>query len=169
MNSKLSYVERVILRNQYRILSYLDEEPKRYRLLEEAVANGFEGYEFDDVNRDIVSREQTREVVEILEMYYTMDHPLGSTEFPGWDLNDDVECQNHIFTEWLVKRGQFKDMKGIDQNSHGSGPGLYGYRRMLSVFKEEVKIAKEKSRSSGSVWMLTPDQVKKIQAAGDQA
>jgi uncharacterized protein len=69
----LSMTERLILRNQYRILEKLyPNESESYSQFQRILESGYEMHYlemFQTIDEDIMPREQSKEVLDILSMY----------------------------------------------------------------------------------------------------
>jgi uncharacterized protein YfbU (UPF0304 family) len=144
----LSPTERLILANQYRILSFLDEEnTSAHQEKEEIVRRGWRGqYDslFDNLS-DEVATDVTEETHDILEMFYTIAHrleelteeekkqlDLRSLVFQGFDGNHDPHYRQLKFM--VEKRDLYDELKGQNLNSR-TQTSLMKYRRQLPVFK----------------------------------
>jgi len=139
---QLTKIERVLLANQYRILERLDPEngeiyAVNYRVLE----SGFElNYALlDQIFKDGVSKEQCKEVLQILTMFETLyqgylkattapDIKIEAISFSGFD--EKEEAEHFAYAHFLVHdEGRFSVLKADKLNSQV--PMLGVYRRML--------------------------------------
>lgn len=143
---KLSQVERAILSNQYRILAILEpEQAEHYRLAETAFQNGYElDYgDFLGVYSDVVSEDDCREVLDILQMCRVLrqaadeikdldDQQRELLTFQGFDGNG--ETKHYAYAEWFcLERGRFGEFRS-DFNSHM--PMLPLYRTQLALWRK---------------------------------
>ena len=150
----LSLKERLFLANQYRTLAALYPEDRDHCLKHvEALQSGYELHYrwLVDHFADGLSAEDSREVLDILDMYsdlrFAFDRLKDNAaikeheiEFPGFDGNYETErmAYAHYFTIDLARFNSLHP--GIKQrglNSHGPMLGIY--RRMLPVWRERRK------------------------------
>lgn len=147
MDLHLTTGERVLLANQYRILEALyPDEADSYARYREAVESGYTLH-YDDGAGAIyeeMSREECREVLDILQMFDSMQFAYRqlqdktgieerTIEFPGFDGNNEVAQLG--YTEYFIERlDRYDGLKSADgYNSHM--PTLNMYRRMLEVWR----------------------------------
>lgn len=148
---QLSKVERALLANQLRILEVLfpneAEELAQHRTALEA---GWE-YHFEDAlvavtSDDVFTTDQSREIIDILDMYHHIELALGrlgsdhglaqhfAGRFAGFDGNNELPELSYV--EYLVEDlGRFEYLATRAEagfNSHTQV--LPRYRRMLSVW-----------------------------------
>jgi len=151
---KLSRVERWILSNQFHILEALyPDDADHYAKVHEALESGYElHYEWFSEHiyndRDIMTPEENREVIEILSMFDSLKRAYGSlsdktgieesrVKFCGFDGNNETKQMGYARYFCTLKGGRFTDLdRGDNFNSHG--PTLARYRRMLSEWKKSV-------------------------------
>jgi uncharacterized protein YfbU (UPF0304 family) len=144
---KLSFAERWILSNQYRILQLLEDSPSPlYDHAIEILENGYEdeyGYASQFVRSDegILSPEIAQETREILQMFSEMGwayEELGKPEdidttllkFWGFDANNNIE---HLsYAQFLKRKGDYRDVAVF--NSHRDN--IRVYRDMLDVWRQ---------------------------------
>lgn len=154
MEIKLTIAERLILANQYKILSDLsrlredDYQAERNLVNKEIFENGYEG-EYQEVFQgydEVVSVEVSEETSAILNMYNRINDAielftpeeklkldLDKISFEGFDANNDDHYRYLKFiTEKLDKWEKYKN---DNLNSH-SISSIRKYRRMLDKFKE---------------------------------
>ncbi len=117
---RLSYVERVMLSNQYKILSLLDtSNADHYDKVREALEYGYESYYQEafnsEVSEDILSSEESLLVIDAMDMYWAMQTSYAN-------LRDDVSIERHML-----------DFPGFDGNHETK---LYTYLRFV-VEKQE--------------------------------
>jgi uncharacterized protein YfbU (UPF0304 family) len=147
---ELSKKDRLILINQYKILSILNpDESERYANYIRTLELGFE------LNYDIMaawltdgmSEEECAEVVDILEMYRCLNHSFSKLrdksginrrrlEFPGFDAEEE-EKQLGYMEYLLYSMNKFKEFRKRGRNpDHDSRqPMLDRYRAMLRVWE----------------------------------
>lgn len=144
---KLTYTERLILANQFKILSIIDEENSEgHRYSEDIVTHGFEGI-YDELYTGIydpIPEGICTETFDILDMFRGIETGIASLkeeekneldldriEFKGFDANND---RHYGFMKFLVDRGgRYDEYKGKYINSHTMST-IDKYRRMLNVF-----------------------------------
>lgn len=157
----LSRFQRQILHNQHSILELLSKDEhdiKYHQMMKEVYYSGFE-YEYfehgvydDD---EILPEEHGRLVYKIINMYdelyyhWQNDEEISANideyyvQFPGFDLNHPEEHKYYSFAKFLIEDlGKFRETRELLErdkryslNSHGSGPGVEGYRLMLEKFE----------------------------------
>jgi hypothetical protein len=148
MSISLSVNERLILRNQYQILSYLDPDVQNKEWYERSIEILEYGYEINykdlflgadcslDSNKSLF-------VIKVLNMY---DRIAEATEdkdatppkdadyfasFHGFDGNGESEYIG--YARFLIhKEGKFQRFRNLDLNSHL--PSVAKYKKMLSIF-----------------------------------
>lgn len=81
---KLSHVERVMLANQYKILSLLDERnADGHDLVREALENGYESYYSDAMSREVYEDElspgESHLVIAAMDLYWAMQRSYAET------------------------------------------------------------------------------------------
>jgi uncharacterized protein YfbU (UPF0304 family) len=167
MSLKLSRVERLILVNQFKILQRLDpQEAKAYERWSEILENGYE-LEYGDIFRHVyegtLSDEQSREVMDILDMHRALERAYDALEdkagieeygvrFSGFDGNNETDQFGYL--RHLRETGRWTEFKLRDDgNSHM--PTLGRYRAMLAVW-----------RTTRDKHELTKDDVSRISNAG---
>ncbi|WP_414462784.1 YfbU family protein [Hyphomicrobium sp. DY-1] len=161
----LTRAERLMLWNQYEILKTLSTnkyDQKSYEEKQEIVAKGYEQFYGDlhvGIDDDTVSRAETSEVIQILDMFraiqsacekhkYTPKSPY--TKFDGFDGNNDHP--QFGIAQFLRKvQGKWAEQKDRPANSH-SPMSLPRYRAMLERWK---------ALGDGR-YELTPDDVEAI-------
>jgi uncharacterized protein YfbU (UPF0304 family) len=148
----LTMVERLTLSYQLRILEKLyPDEAKSYAAHREAIERGYKlHYDWmtDWFSKDEMSPQDSKEVMDILDMYRAIRHSLRNVsdesltkhhfaQFPGFDGNNEPQFgYARYLIEDLGKWGMFKENAntGFDGlNSHM--PMMDTYRRMLRVWQ----------------------------------
>ena len=146
---ELNKFERLLLMNQYRILSLLDQSnADHYDKLRDALENGYVASYQDDLFAGVLdglSLEQSAFVVEVMSMYEALqrcydalDDKTGieeeRTKFPGFDSN--YEPAHLGYARFVVeKEGRFSQLKAHSEDFMGHTPMLDQYRRMSDVWK----------------------------------
>jgi len=146
---QLSKVERLLLANQYRILSMLEQESAEYydRLCE-ALERGFESVYEDRIFRDIhdgLPVEECRFVAQAMALYWVIQRSYENLRdkagieeqhivFLGFDGNHETQYMAYA-RYFFEKEGRFPHLKlGSDTfNSHM--PMVDRYRRQLEVWE----------------------------------
>ena len=142
----LSKKERLILRNQLKILEELEpEEAEYYRKTRKAIEKGFSlHYEPKVLLYEEMSEEECREVINILNMYRALTFSYKNLddkseieevkiEFPGFDGNNETKqlAYAEYFMNDLDRFAELRDDSDYpDYNSHSRR--LEQYRRMLN-------------------------------------
>lgn len=165
-------MERLILSNQYEILSKLAEneyEKKDYQTKREIFVQGYE-YNYDDATEyfaDLMSKEDSEFVWNVLEMYrafqnaYTKD-PENIDEkaisFQGFDGNSTTNY--YSYCKFVIhEMDRYAEFKKIDLNSHGNYPREDTLKIWVSRWKEII----EKRRENQVGYMpLSAEDIKKI-------
>jgi len=132
---KLSRAERLILVNQYKILSAINNSDDFENQLE-VLRYGFEReYKnldpyITDLQMHPVSERVCHEVIEIFTMHRAISSVTGNDEFGGFDGN--YESDQHSYADYIKRQGSYTELD-ITKNSHM--PMLDTYRRQLSIWK----------------------------------
>lgn len=151
MDIKLTDAERLILANQYKILSYVDtNESDGWAQLSDQLRAGHAWLYEDQLGMmmsPVLPQADADFVIKVLGIYSDMRDSLGALDdksgitehnvyFPGFDGNDRDEVMLLSFTEALRRDGRFSQTipAGRDLNSHC--PTLRGYRRMVGQWEE---------------------------------
>lgn len=141
----LTDTERLILSNQYEIMSMIGKD-KHYALMAETLRAGhkwlYDGF-FDHVSENL-SDDQTKHVITILGIYSELRDSYGvltdktdidevMLHFPGFDGNN--ECDLLSFADSLIKHGRFTTtLGGSAENSHTETTDIYS--RMIKCWQE---------------------------------
>ena len=141
---KLTSTERLILANQYKILSNIDNKyATSYDAQIKIVEAGIEGmYQilFENISESIFDKFATEETYQILEMYRQLEPDLSNSKIPdadklkfeGFDGNND---KHYIIMSILViDMGLYAEYENFDFNSHSSY-SLEMYRKLLAKSK----------------------------------
>lgn len=140
---QLTVTERLILANQYRILSNLEEDEK-HSFRAEILENGYEVlyHEIFHGMYDPFPREAGREIHEILTMFRMIDNAKGRlTEsqkeqverlnFVGFDHHG--EGKEYLFLMFLIEQANlYQELRG--RNLEPIGDRLPEYRRLLQAY-----------------------------------
>ena len=146
---ELNKFERLLLMNQYRILSLLDQSnADHYNKLRDALENGYVASYRDDLFagiRDGLSVEQCAFVVEVMNMYDALQRSYDAlddkqgieeerTKFPGFE--SDYELAHLGYARFVVEReGRFSHLKSFRADFVSHTPMLDHYRRMYDVWR----------------------------------
>jgi uncharacterized protein len=146
---ELNRFERLLLMNQYRILSLLDQSnADHYNKLGDALEEGYVASYRDDLfagMRDGLSAEQCAFVVEVLSMYDALQRSYDAlddkqgieeerTKFPGFE--SDYEIAHLGYARFVVEReGRFGHLKSVRADFISHTPMLDQYRRMYDVWR----------------------------------
>jgi|SRR5216683_2620984 len=152
MTMKPTFVERLILSNQYRILEQLyPKERKDFAKAREIFEEGYEseygsvtGHITDD--KDVITPEISHEVHDILTMfeqlarvYKGLKDKAGiskdSLAFAGFDGNDPLEIKYMVYTRRLLDKKQrmryATSVTRADDGGNSHTPRLQQYREMV--------------------------------------
>jgi len=146
---ELSKKDRLMLINQYRILSILNPDGAssyniRIKMLEEGYSLHYD--EIVDWIDDGMSREECQEIIDILEMYRCLWHSFKKlrdkrglrkkdVRFPGFDAKDEERELNYAeYVMYSLKRYKEFHQRRRLPNHDSYKPMLGHYRAMLSVW-----------------------------------
>jgi uncharacterized protein YfbU (UPF0304 family) len=146
----LTIIERTLLANQFKILSFLDAANSQRHLVDmEVFENGYTGLyseALQHIDPNETSRAICKETHDILSMYRvispaiarltpaeaaTLD--LDSIRFDGFDANNDEHY--HFATFMIERKNLYAEHAGHDINSH-SMASMTRYIKMLPVFND---------------------------------
>jgi uncharacterized protein YfbU (UPF0304 family) len=146
---ELKKFERLLLSNQYRILSLLDQSnADHYDKLRDALEKGYVASYREDLFaglRDGLSVEQCAFVVEVMNMYDALQRSYDAlddkqgieeerTKFPGFE--SDYELAQLGYARFVVEReGRFGHLKSVRADFISHTPMLDRYRRMYDVWR----------------------------------
>lgn len=176
---KLSKVERLLLANQFELLSR--DENNNYLSKKDCILKRdilLEGYEhlysseiFSIVSDEIIDDDTSKFVLDILGMYdklhisYINNIQDGTSTvdekditFTGFDGNEEIEYYSFckFFIEDMNRYERLREMDNFALNSHSSRLGRY--RRQLDVYKS---MQLDKKNDSG-IDVLSDDQIQQI-------
>ena len=144
---QLTFTERLILANQFKILSIIDKnDSDSHKYCEEIVTHGYEGF-YGELYTEIqnpILEEICTETCNILNMYREVENAIAllnddekekvdleKINFQGFDANND---RHFGFMTFLVdKSGRYDEYKGKDINSHTMS-SIGKYKRILRTF-----------------------------------
>ncbi|MCZ7524323.1 YfbU family protein [Bacillus pacificus] len=182
MEETLSKRERLILANQYDILSRLAEEEykkKDFEDMRDIFTSGYTRYYSlatehfsDEVNQD-----ECKFVIDVLSLYRDLYYSRERSEeakaaieekavlFKGFDLNDEIESKYYSFYKFIVDQfGRYREIKELMEagkiesyNSHGFGPSMRKLSAMISKWNE-IKDRDEYNRPDD----LTAEEISEI-------
>ncbi|NLW02296.1 MAG: YfbU family protein [Clostridiaceae bacterium] len=146
---ELSKKDRLMLINQYRILSILNPDgASSYNIRIKMLEEGYSLHYDEMVNwiNDGMSREECQEIIDILEMYRCLWHSFkklrdkGSIKkkhvrFPGFDAKDEEKQLNYAeYVMYSLNRYKEFHQRRRLPNHDSYKPMLRHYRAMLSVW-----------------------------------
>ncbi len=141
--TKLTPTERLILANQFRILSHLEEDDS-HSIKVSILENGYEvQYHkiFQGIS-DALPEESGREIHEILSMFRMIDNAkvrltneqknqVARLSFVGFDHNN--EATEYLFMMFLIEEANlYQELRGRDLEPIGDR--LPGYKRLLGAY-----------------------------------
>lgn len=146
---EMTNAQRLILSNQYKLMSQLDpENASQYQRLQTIVERGYE-LQMCELNKEFgcLSETQCREVIDSMEMYHAMQESynlLKDTEsqdvdprrliFLGFDLATEAALVNYV--RFLVNsEGLYPQFDKGDHHFNSQVPMQDKYRRMLSTWR----------------------------------
>lgn len=157
MNLELSLKERLLLANQYQILSRIagnDLEAGMYNELAIIFTNGYVRDYEDSIElfSDELSNEECKFVIDVLELYRDLywsweksieiQNNIRKQDvlFKGFDLNDSVQVKYYSYYQFMVGiQGKWNEIKQLIEekeiagyNSHGFGPSMSKLSKMIS-------------------------------------
>ena len=147
---EMTNAQRLILSNQYYLMSQLDpENSDKYKRLQTIVERGY-GMQMRELDKEFgnLSEEECREIVDIMEMYHAMQESykiLAEEEqkkvdarrlqFLGFDIAR--ETQLVCYVRFLVdSESMYPQFEKGDHNFNAQVQMLEKYRRMRATWKE---------------------------------
>lgn len=143
----LTKTERLILLNQYRILlEVCPDEKKDSDIAIDILSNGYK-YDYDslvDFLSDDVPEEISKEVIDILQMYRSLNNSYSELKekneidkddvmFQGFDGNEETE--HYAYADFFInKYNRYSEFREVDINSHCNRLNIY--RPMLNIWKQ---------------------------------
>jgi uncharacterized protein len=141
---KLTLTKRLILANQYKILSNIDTKyADNYDSQLKIVEGGFEGLYpslFEHISETTHDKAIVEETYAILEMYRDLEPDLSNSKVPGADKikfqGFDANNDGHYIIMSILTgdMGLYAEYDNFDFNSHSSH-SLKMYRKLLPVYK----------------------------------
>ncbi|MDF7680545.1 YfbU family protein [Enterobacteriaceae bacterium ESL0689] len=143
---EMTNAQRLILSNQYRIMTLLDPgNAERYRRLQTIIERGY-GLQMHELDHEFgeLSEETCRTIIDILEMYHALsvsranlnnadDIDLRRITFPGFDVA--TEARFLAYVRFLVNvEGRYKDFDAGTHGFNSQTPMWDKYQRMLSCW-----------------------------------
>jgi uncharacterized protein len=162
MNNKLTETERLILSNQFQILSLIDKEyEKDYKNLKKIVDIGIEGmysHCFNGISSKTIPQNITSEVYDILDFYRICGYAINNSslegiekiKFKGFDANND---SHYLIMSILVEdMGRYAENQGKCYNSHGAS-SISDYLKLVNKYKE-LNLLHERNINDGHIKQL---------------
>ncbi|MEZ9409920.1 YfbU family protein [Vibrio lentus] len=146
---EMTNAQRLILSNQYYLMSQMDpENSAKYQRLQTVVERGYE-LQMRELNKEFgcLTEAECREVIDIMEMYHAMQESnkmLAEQEraevdqrrlqFLGFDIASEAQVVHHI--RFLVdSEGLYPQFDKADHHFNSQMPMLEKYRRMLTTWR----------------------------------
>ncbi|GAB7219814.1 YfbU family protein [Vibrio comitans] len=146
---EMTNAQRLILSNQYYLMSKLSPENKdKYERLQTIVERGY-GLQMRELDKDFgaISESECREVIDIMEMYHAMQESfnmLATAEqanvdkrrlmFLGFDIATEASIVNYV--RFLTEsEGLYPQFDKADHHFNSQMPMLDKYRRMLTTWR----------------------------------
>ncbi|MEK4700377.1 YfbU family protein [Solibacillus sp. FSL R7-0668] len=141
--------QRLLLLNQYDILSKLDPEDNYYSKCRDILANGYEVLYSEISNRlsEPMSSEQGGFVIDVLQMYRVLNTSYEQLEdkenitdfdvaFKGFDGNEEGKYYSfaQFFLDDYNRFGELKENESFSYNSHSNR--VEKYSRMVMLWKD---------------------------------
>jgi uncharacterized protein YfbU (UPF0304 family) len=147
---KLSMAERLILANQYRILSALEPKESAHLQAVEILQRGYRGFYNELIgwfDPDEMTEDECAEVIDILSMFRLLNYSYRKLEdtagidaekirFKGFDANEEPK-QYSLLVFMVEQQRKWGELKSTELNSHW--PVLNGYRRMVHRWEQNAK------------------------------
>ncbi|MEZ8879093.1 YfbU family protein [Vibrio lentus] len=146
---EMTNAQRLILSNQYYLMSQMDpENSAKYQRLQTVVERGYE-LQMRELNKEFgcLTEAECREVIDIMEMYHAMQESnkmLAEQEraevdqrrlqFLGFDIASEAQVVHHV--RFLVdSEGLYPQFDKADHHFNSQMPMLEKYRRMLTTWR----------------------------------
>ncbi|MCE0492846.1 YfbU family protein [Vibrio salinus] len=147
---EMTNAQRLILSNQYYLMSQLDPENScKYKRLQTIVERGYE-LNMKELSKHFgcLHKEDCNEVIDILEMYHAMQESYKNLSaeqqtdvderrlhFLGFDLSTEAELVHYV--RFLIdSEGMYTHFDKEDHYFNSQMPMLDKYRRMLKTWKD---------------------------------
>ena len=146
---EMTSAQRLILSNQYYLMSQMDpENSAKYQRLQTVVERGYE-LQMRELNKEFgcLTEAECREVIDIMEMYHAMQESnkmLAEQEraevdqrrlqFLGFDIASEAQSVHYV--RFLVdSEGLYPQFDKADHHFNSQMPMLEKYRRMLTTWR----------------------------------
>ena len=146
---EMTNAQRLILSNQYYLMSQMDpENSAKYQRLQTVVERGYE-LQMRERNKEFgcLTEAECREVIDIMEMYHAMQESnkmLAEQEraevdqrrlqFLGFDIASEAQSVHYV--RFLVdSEGLYPQFDKADHHFNSQMPMLEKYRRMLTTWR----------------------------------
>lgn len=146
---EMTNAQRLILSNQYTLMSQLDpENAAKYQRLQTIVERGYE-LQMCELNKEFgcISEAHCREVIDIMEMYHAMQESFNMLEeherkdvdarrlnFLGYDNASESQLVNYV--RFLTNsEGLYPQFDKGDHHFNSQTPMQEKYRRMLTTWR----------------------------------
>ncbi|EAP92506.1 YfbU family protein [Vibrio splendidus] len=146
---EMTNAQRLILSNQYYLMSQMDpENSAKYQRLQTVVERGYE-LQMRELNKEFgcLTEAECREVIDIMEMYHAMQESnkmLAEQEraevdqrrlqFLGFDIASEAQSVHYV--RFLVdSEGLYPQFDKADHHFNSQMPMLEKYRRMLTTWR----------------------------------
>ncbi|KPL94260.1 MULTISPECIES: YfbU family protein [Vibrio] len=146
---EMTNAQRLILSNQYYLMSQMDpENSAKYQRLQTIVERGYE-LQMRELNKEFgcLTEAECREVIDIMEMYHAMQESnkmLAEQEraevdqrrlqFLGFDIASEAQSVHYV--RFLVdSEGLYPQFDKADHHFNSQMPMLEKYRRMLTTWR----------------------------------
>lgn len=143
--------KRMVLANQYRILSFLDvDQDDFWRRAAEQVVQGWPVEDLPDVDfiqsymRDALTRQDQHFVLDALNVFELLQDGLkigykskseqGFTDFPGFDGNKESKLLSYV-THVVENEHRFESVKRVSDGFNSHWPTVQLYQRMISAWE----------------------------------
>lgn len=162
--------ERLILSNQYKILSFLDNDnAKEHQNAAEIFEQGYE-YLYNEYTHipPSYSLEESKEVISVLNLYRELNNSYKAAKdkqglkesdvsFPGFDYNDPKEVKMAIFAQFLTENlGRYNEIKSNLGGDHGWNSHCLMAPRYFKMIEKLDSMTPLANR------YYSPDQIKEV-------
>ena len=146
---EMTNAQRLILSNQYYLMSQMDPENyAKYQRLQTIVERGYE-LQMRELNKEFgcLTEAECREIIDIMEMYHAMQESNKMLEederkevdqrrlqFLGFDIASEAQIVHYV--RFLVdSEGLYPQFDKADHHFNSQMPMLDKYRRMLTTWR----------------------------------
>ncbi|MGI9876301.1 YfbU family protein [Vibrio chagasii] len=146
---EMTNAQRLILSNQYYLMSQMDpENSAKYHRLQTIVERGYE-LQMRELNKEFgcLTEAECREIIDIMEMYHAMQESNKMLEederkevdqrrlqFLGFDIASEAQIVHYV--RFLVdSEGLYPQFDKADHHFNSQMPMLDKYRRMLTTWR----------------------------------